>query len=131
MQIDPTRDHKRVSAEGKQIGAMLSNVVTKAAARLALEGDPDERCKSCAFRAGTVPNGCAQTQLDALKAVMEKTPFMCHVNQCSKGKRKICYGWCAATWALKGMQPIDMSWWDYSPPDGEGPEESGTGGSNS
>lgn len=37
------------------------------------------RCNSCAFRAGShTANGSPQTQMDALKRVMEGVPFLCH-----------------------------------------------------
>ena len=116
--VDPTKDHKRVSPEGKAIGAMLVRMVEPAVAALALEGEQDERCKSCAFRAGTVPNGCLQTQLDACKSVLEQRPFMCHVNKYRDGTHQICHGWFAATWSRGSVEPnFSMSWWDYTPPD--------------
>ena len=37
-----------------------------------------ERCQTCAFRAGTVPNGCEATLMDAIKCVVEAIPFYCH-----------------------------------------------------
>jgi hypothetical protein len=37
-----------------------------------------ERCQSCAFRAGTLPNGDPVTLMDAIKCLVEKVPFMCH-----------------------------------------------------
>lgn len=36
------------------------------------------RCVSCTFRAGTFPNECASTTMDATKALMEGERFMCH-----------------------------------------------------
>jgi len=48
-------DHHRVSPEGRKIGANMASLANKATALLALQGEPDERCKSCAFTAGTVP----------------------------------------------------------------------------
>ena len=75
---DPTKDHKWVSPEGRAMGEQLVRVTEPRINALAAEGEPDERCKSCAFTSGTVPNGCLQTQMDALKAVVEKVPFNCH-----------------------------------------------------
>ena len=72
------RERNRVTPEGRALGENMVRLTEPAIARLADEGEPDERCKSCAFRLGTVPNGCPQTQLDALKAVIEDVPFMCH-----------------------------------------------------
>ena len=61
-------DHHRVSPEGRAIGEQQARMADGSIARLVAEGEPDERCKSCAFVRGTVPNGCLQTQMDALKA---------------------------------------------------------------
>ena len=118
--VDPTRDHKRVSPQGKAIGAMLVRLVEPAIQSLSKVGEPDERCKSCAFRAGTVPNGCLQTQLDACKAILEQNPFRCHVEKLADGTPQICHGWFAMRWA-RGDIPADfgMDWWEYSPPDAE------------
>jgi hypothetical protein len=48
----------------------------------------DDRCSTCAFRSGTVPNGCAPTLMDALKCMMERVPFYCHEQE-----GKLCAGW--------------------------------------
>lgn len=38
-----------------------------------------QRCGTCAFREGTVPNGCETTVWDAMKCALEgKVRFMCH-----------------------------------------------------
>lgn len=108
--------HHRVSPVGQAAGAQLVRLVEPAIARLAAEGEPDERCKSCAFRAGTVPNGCAQTMMDALKCVIEDVPFLCHVNTYRDGSPKICHGWFAAAWA-RGDAPAGKAPWHFSPPD--------------
>lgn len=118
-------DHKRVSPQGRALGAQLVRITEPAINALAAQGEPDERCRSCAFRAGTVPNGCAQTQADAIKAVIENVPFMCHqadrLHQC-------CHGWFAARWAIrqaekvKGPMPFVTCPWEFSKPDSvEGP----------
>ena len=116
----PTRDHSRVSPEGRAMGAQMVRMTEPWIAELARNGEPDERCKSCAFRAGTVPNGCLQTQMDALKAVVERVPFLCHQH----GRQRMpCHGWFAAqvairqTEAVKGPMPITKAPWDFSPPD--------------
>lgn len=114
--MKPSEDHKRVSPEGKKLGENLARIIAPAIAKLAAEGESDERCKSCAFRAGTVPNGCLQTQMDVLKAVFEKVPFFCHVDKYADGSQKICHGWFAATWASKGKPTVHCDW-DFSPPD--------------
>lgn len=69
----------RPSPEGRMIGEQLARFCDIEEARL-IKKFPNhaQRCKSCAFRAGTVPNGCLPTVMDALKATLEHTPFMCH-----------------------------------------------------
>jgi hypothetical protein len=56
-----------------------------------------EPCKSCAFRRGTVPNGCEETVMDALKCVLEGKRFECHEvpgGATDEGaKRPLCQGW--------------------------------------
>lgn len=111
-------DHSRVSPEGKAMGEFMARVTAPIIASLAQEGEPGECCKTCAFRLGTVPNGCVQTQLDALKCVMEGIPFFCH--QRENGKiTNVCHGWFAARQApgVKG-KCIPMAW-DLSPSDEE------------
>jgi hypothetical protein len=91
---------------------------------LAADGEPDERCKSCAFTPGTVPNGCLQTQQDALKAVVEGVPFLCHQ---ANRKGEICWGFYGARVALRRASersgqplPVTACPWEFSPPDAEG-----------
>lgn len=71
---DPTKDHSRVSPEGRAIGAQWVRMVEPIIAHLVAEGEPDERCKSCAFRLGTVPNGCLQTQMTFSKQRQRADP---------------------------------------------------------
>lgn len=112
-------DHHRVTPEGRAAGEQLVRLTEPAIGRLACVGEPDERCKSCAFRLGTVPNGCLQTQLDALKAVVEDVPFLCHQ---ADRKGWPCHGWFAARVAIKEVEtirgPLGMTCpWEFSPPD--------------
>ncbi len=82
-------DKNRVTPEGKALGEQMVRLTELWIAHLAADGEADERCKSCAFRAGTVPNGCLQTQMDVLKAVIEKVPFLCHQHD---REGRICHG---------------------------------------
>lgn len=113
----------RISAAGLELGAQILRLSEPAIARLVAEGEPDERCKSCAFRPGTVPAGCLQTQMDVLKAIIEKVPFMCH--QADK-RGHICHGWYAAGVEMRrkedllGPLPVTKCPWPFSPPDDEG-----------
>jgi hypothetical protein len=81
-------------------------------------GSRGEMCASCACRAGTVPNGCLQTQLDILKAVVEGAPFLCHAPR----DGRMCAGYIAAR-AQQVADPLPpeavalISKWQYSPPD--------------
>lgn len=52
------------------------------------------RCSDCAFLAGTRPNGCSETLMDAIKCVVELTPFYCHKGVADDGHPKhVCRGW--------------------------------------
>ncbi|MGH7946165.1 MAG: hypothetical protein ACREF9_14300, partial [Opitutaceae bacterium] len=86
--------NNRCTPEGRELGALLVRLSQPEIARLAAEGEPDERCPSCAFRLGTVPNGCPQTMLDAVKCIAEFTPFYCHAT--TPRYTKICHGWYVA-----------------------------------
>jgi hypothetical protein len=112
-------DHQRVSPEGRHIGELTAKVADRCAAKLEAEGEPDERCKTCAFRAGTVPNGCLQTQADAIKAVIEDVPFLCHQNL-----NTICHGWFAIGVQMNGR--VGSVPWEFSPPDQPEPAFEGT-----
>lgn len=115
-------DHKRVTPEGRAAGFNLVRLTEPAIAELEREGEPDERCKTCAFRLGTVPNGCLQTQLDAMKAVVEGVPFLCHQ---ADRKGWPCHGWYAARVAVqsaekaRGVKLQATCPWEFSPPDTE------------
>lgn len=111
-------DHSRVSPEGKRAGQKLAKFVYPSIVLLELDGEPDERCKTCAFRMGTIPNGCIVTQADAWKAVAEGVPFLCH-----QDLSKTCHGWYAGRLAMKGK--VFKTPWDFSPPDSEPTDASG------
>lgn len=112
-------DHHRVSPEGKALGEQMARLFDIAERRLGEEADPDERCKTCAYRAGTVPNGCAQTQLDISKCTAEGIPFYCHQHQ-----GQLCHGWVTTRIAL-GVLGEMMGWskltkdTPLSPPDSQ------------
>lgn len=117
-------DHHRVSPEGKALGAQTARLADAECASLAQKHDePDERCKTCAFRAGTVPNGCFQTQSDAMKAAIEGVPFMCHSHQDAGGNYdRICHGWFAVRRVVNraraaGAPLPDVVPWEFSPPE--------------
>lgn len=103
-------DHHRVSPDGRAIGFETCILIEPVVQRLVREGEPDDRCVSCAGRYGTVPNGCVQTQADFIKAASEAVPFLCHVK-----KGQTCHAWYAARIALKGR--TELMPWDFSAPD--------------
>jgi len=76
----------------------------------------NEMCESCACRPDSVPNGCLQTQMDFLKAVIEGTPFLCHAPR----DGRMCAGWIRAR-AQHVAEPLPaavqglLARWDYSP----------------
>lgn len=64
-------------------GAELGAAIARLCEREILEQEreqrtPPERCVDCAFRLGTTPNQCAPTLMDAVKCLVENTPFWCH-----------------------------------------------------
>ena len=105
-------DHSRVTPEGRTVGFQTARLTEPAVADLVDQGEPDERCKTCAGRYGTVPNGCLQTQGDFIKAVIEDVPFLCHQ---ADRKGAICHAWYAARHASGGKTGTVP--WEFSPPD--------------
>jgi hypothetical protein len=83
--IAATKDYSRISGFGRLLGLFLVKLCEPTIAKLITDGEPDERCSTCAFRAGTVPNGCEQTVMDAVKCVKEDVVFRCHA------ENKLCY----------------------------------------
>jgi hypothetical protein len=81
---------------------------------MAREGVPDTRCGTCAFREGTVPGGCVQTQADALKAILEDVPFMCHAHEENGKFTHICHGWLAARVHTGLDAPVVKCPWPWS-----------------
>lgn len=115
---DATRDHRRVSDAGRDLGEQVVRLVEPIITRMAALGIPDTRCKSCAFRPGTIPNGCAQTQMDAAKACLERVPFMCHSHVDANGRHNVvCHGWFATQVATASKPPMKLDIWGFSPSD--------------
>lgn len=86
-----------VTPEGQRLGKIMANMADQGFEILKNEhGFKDDRCVSCAFREGTVPNGDPQTQLEVVDCVMnDKAAFACHCVQAG-GERQVCSGWIAA-----------------------------------
>lgn len=110
--------HHRVTPQGQLLGKTMAKFADAGFRLLAPIGVEDTRCASCAFRPGTVPNGCIQTQLDTLKAVTEGGQFLCHAPH----DGRLCAGYVACR-AYKAMHPLPpeirafTEKYPYSPPD--------------
>jgi hypothetical protein len=78
------------TSEGRALGTELARLTDIEEARLR-ERFPlaHRRCGDCALRAGTDPNGCAETLLDVVKALVEGVPFYCHKAVDEEGAPKI------------------------------------------
>lgn len=80
-----TKERNRPTDLGRKAGAHLARLCDNAEqSRMILQ----PRCTTCAFRAGSIPNGCEATVLDATKCMIEDIAFMCH-----ERKGKACSGW--------------------------------------
>jgi hypothetical protein len=77
---EPTRD-------GFEMGYYMARWADKEESAGGKLANGSERCATCAFRQGTYPNGSPVTQMDAMKCVLEGTPFLCHE------EAKPCAGW--------------------------------------
>jgi hypothetical protein len=91
--------------------ASMRNALIKAP--LALAAVPD-RCKTCAFREGTIPNGCEETILDAIKCVIEGVPFMCHETKADGKPRGFCSGWLVTQ---RANQERGVAPWEWTDPE--------------
>ena len=107
----------RPSPEGRAIGEQLARLTDKAEPIVRAQfPNHTPRCKSCAFTAGTFPNGCLPTVMDALKCVVDGTPFHCHQEFDDKGvPTDLCAGWAIATQVVDdrlrdSMRPLVSNW---------------------
>jgi hypothetical protein len=99
----------RATAEGAELGKMLAQFADDAEpkARLRMPELPP-RCNSCAFRAGPhVANGSPETQMDALKCVMQGDQFLCH-EPAREGS--LCSGWAMMMLAKDEPDFIEVVW---------------------
>jgi hypothetical protein len=114
-----TLDQSRVSTEGVEISLMISKIVEPEIQKLVEQGEPDERCATCAFKHGTIPSSCHQTMLDAVKCLLEGKPFHCHAKTIGAGElleAQVCHGWYAARQRAKDDVPVEVDW-EFSQPD--------------
>lgn len=97
------------SPEGEALGAILSRWVDAE-----MDGPRilRPRCSDCAFLRGTGTNKVAGTLMNALKCVIEKEPFYCHVER-GVSNGKLCAGWEAL---IDAKGPRGSTPWDFIPP---------------
>jgi hypothetical protein len=70
--------------EGRELGAHLARLCDQEAKK----AGRDERCSTCAFRAGEhLANGSVETLMSAVKCMAEREPFWCHEHD------RPCAGW--------------------------------------
>lgn len=121
------KKHPRVTDEGIALGLFMSKLAELGRKLLKTKGLEldlpvmrDDMCASCACRAGTIPNGCLQTQFDILKTVIDGKKFLCHAPL----DGRLCTGWVYAR-AAHAANPIPQEMqalieqYEYSPPDDE------------
>lgn len=104
----------RPTETGRRIGARIADACDIVAERQrAMFPNLRERCGTCAFRAGTIPNGCEETLADAVKCLVEKDRlFMCH--ETLKGEEKVpCAGYMTLLSATQDF-PIKKVSWEYA-----------------
>lgn len=102
-----TMVRNRPTPVGRMLGVELARLADKAEIdALKLFPNQKHRCRTCAFRKGTVPNGCESTLMDAIKCVMERVPFMCHE---SKDNADLCMGWLNSQDMAKD-RPLPTPW---------------------
>lgn len=93
---------------GMQVGEQLVKFVDEAEKRCAEElGFVAVKCPTCAFREGTIPNGCLTTVATALKCSMENEPFYCHHKTTNYGPQKLCAGWLMMDRSATTEMPFD------------------------
>lgn len=109
------------STDGRKVGDILADMAEEAqpeyAADFAKDGLPvPQRCRTCAFRPGTFPNGCLPTTMDAFKCVFELIDFLCHDKDAETPEGKqICVGWAmCVSKRLKAGEGITAAPWPFS-----------------
>jgi hypothetical protein len=82
----------RTTPEGQELGKCLARFADEAEPRARLKApELPPRCQSCAFREGHhVANGSPETQMDALKCLLERVEFHCHQPD---REGHLCSGW--------------------------------------
>lgn len=86
------------SREGRELGRLVAQMTEAARPKCErlFPGTPP-MCQDCAFRAGTAPNGTVSTLMDAIKCVVEGTPFYCHHGVVDGDPKRLCGGYAVAS----------------------------------
>lgn len=105
--IEEAKRIGRITPQSIEAGRHVARLTEPVIASLAAQGEPDERCSTCAFRLGTPANQCGDTLADAMKCIVEHEPFYCHDK---KRKGFPCHGWFAVAVATKDMPTIKVPW---------------------
>lgn len=102
-------------ALGKQLARLCDLEEVKVRARFPKHA---KRCQSCAFRAGTLPNGDPVTLMDATKCLIEAVPFMCHQYFDKDGNpRDLCAGYAILAMVGAKLKPMVATVpWEFSGP---------------
>lgn len=117
-------ERNKPTPEGRALGVNLAMFCDHAEpdARLKVPELPP-RCNSCAFRQGDhVANGSPETQMDALKCVIEGVEFQCHQPD---RVGLPCSGWLMMMLARKETDKLGVAPWPFSHEIEPKPEGSG------
>lgn len=93
--------------EGQALGTELARLIAPRLAQVKeLFPEVPPTCNECAFVAGTIPNGCAETLMDAVKCLAEREPFFCHKGVTDPNNpKRLCAGFVAAMSEIPKDQP--------------------------
>lgn len=91
----PAAFANRISPESQAAGSILGRITDESEPAIRAKfPNIAERCKSCAFRTGTVPNQCMDTVIEAFDCAIRGEPFFCHHLFNADGTpARLCGGW--------------------------------------
>lgn len=97
----------RPTPDGRELGKNMARFADVEEANWKFElGFYPVRCPSCAFKKGTIPNGCVSTTMDATKCTLENVPFFCHYGERRESLTTLCAGYLL----LRSEHPIKVDW---------------------
>jgi hypothetical protein len=106
-------ERNRPSPEGYALGKEIARLCDQEEAKQAkmLRPTIPERCRTCAFRGGTIPNGCGATLLDAMHCIIEGLDFHCHEHGRTD---QLCAGF--QMMKIETHRPVDWPWFTTDDP---------------